>query len=354
MKVIEFGSEFDWEANYPFQTDKNNKYFDFYNMQAYRSGRDALKAIAYSYKAQTKTVLLPALCCESMVSPFLMNGYKPVFYKMNADYTVNVKDIENKIERDCLILYMSYFGVMPISVSQLMEWKKAFSPVFIEDRTHNILHKKEDSFIPDITMASIRKWFALPDGGILFADKIFEAKPNSGLEFADLRLQAMKKKSKYLLEGGEDLKDEYRRLLTTASESLDKNIEHYEISSFSKNLLSNINFEKILLQRQKNIRVLKSFLDIMVQQERISYITDEPEKSALYFPFLVKNRDALQEKLAREKIYCPVIWPVPQEAQGVCEIADYTAKHMIALPCDQRYDEKDMRYIGSTIMKLVD
>ena len=165
MKVIEFGSEFDWDSNLPFQVQENKEYFDTRGLGKYRSGRDALKAIAKFYQNQTKTVLLPALCCESMVSPFVMNGYKPIFYKMNSDYTANVDDIETKLEQNCLLLYMPYFGVEPIDASFLKRWKKLFGIICLEDRTQNALHKKGNvSFVADITISSIRKWLAIPDG----------------------------------------------------------------------------------------------------------------------------------------------------------------------------------------------
>ena len=355
MRVIEFGSEFDWDSNLPFEVHKGKEYFDICGLQKYRSGRDALRAVAKLYQNRTKTVLIPALCCESMVSPFLMNGYKVVFYKMNPDYTANVDDIEIKLQPNCLFLYMPYFGIKPIHTSFLKNWKETFGVICLEDRTHNVLCKKSDrAFIADVTIASIRKWLALPDGGFLWGNENFSKDILWEANFANIRTNAMEKKSLYLLEGGEEIKNSYRNMLQFASELLDEKSNACVISPQSERILNQIDFEKLLLHRQTNVKVLKSLLNPAVMQGKIAYITQKPEESALYFPILVKNRDMLQKKLAEQKIYCPVIWPIPQEAQGVCEVAEYTAKHMLALPCDHRYGVKDMQHIANTLNGLLD
>ena len=61
----------------------------------------------------------------------------------------------------------------------------------------------------------------------------------------------------------------------------------------------------------------------------------------------------MQRALAEKGIYCPVIWPVPQQALGVCEVAEFTAEHMLGVPCDQRYTPEDMTYIGQKILEIV-
>ena len=164
----------------------------------------------------------------------------------------------------------------------------------------------------------------------------------------------MKQKSLYLSDGAEEIKVGYRNMLQLASETLDKNSDAYVISPQSEKILMQIDFEKILSKRQENVIALQSLLDTAVQQGKIAYITHKPEESTLYFPILVKNRDVLQKKLAEQKIYCPVIWPIPFEAQGICEVAEYTAKHMLALPCDQRYGVSDMEYIANALNALLD
>ena len=354
MKIIEFGSEFDLRANDGFTLINNNNFFKKKNVQKFRSGRDALKAIAINFKNKTNKVLLPALCCESMVLPFVMNGYNVVFYKLNPDYTANVEYIETKLEKGCIFLYMSYFGIQPFDLTQLEKWRKQYGVTFVEDRTHNALHNLEESgFVPDLTMLSIRKWIAVLDGGLLWGKDRISANIITDSRFSDIREQAMLKKSLYLENGDESLKGEYLSDLSRASLVLDETNIPSTMTNRSIQIIQKLDLDKILSQRIKNVNELQVGLRKLEKSGEISFITKTPQESTLYFPILVKARDLLQKKLAQQKIYCPVIWPVPKQAVGVCEVADYTAKHMLAIPCDQRYDIKDMRYIADTICCLM-
>ncbi len=353
MKVVEFGSEFDLNANNAFILSDNNGFFAKQNLRKYRSGRDALKALAIKCSNQTKKVLLPALCCESMVLPFTTNGYQPIFYKLNSDYTANVEDVEKKIEKNCIFLYISYFGIQPFETKYLEKWRTEKGVILVEDRTHNALQTiSETNFVPDVTMLSIRKWISIPDGGLLWGKKVIDVNLLDNPSFANIRVKAMEKKSLYLNQGDELLKGEYLNMLSEASKILDESSLPYNMNSKSVQLLEKIDFEAILCKRQENVKALQLGLSDLEKSGKILFITKNPQESTLYFPILVKERDMVQKILAEKKIYCPVIWPVPQDAIGVCEVADYTAKHMLAIPCDQRYDIKDMKYIADTICRL--
>ena len=353
MKTEEFGSEFDWDSNIAF-LQSPVKYINNVKLQKFRSGRDALKAIALFYRQQTKKVLLPALCCESMVTPFLMSGYDVVFYKISSNYAADTDDIEKKIERNCIFLYMSYFGVNSIDDSYIRSWKRDFEIISIEDRTQNILINPETKrYSPDITIASIRKWLALPDGALLWANENYMCNVVNDNRFSDIRERAMRIKSSYLSEGSESLKNTYLFMFQSAAKMLDENSNIFSISKKSEMILRQIDFNKIFNLRKQNVKALKQNLDIARERELLAFITENPEKSTLYFPILVEKRDEVQKLLAKEKIYCPVIWPLPDGAKRICDVADYTAEHMLAIPCDQRYNVENMAFISEKIVRIL-
>ena len=83
-----------------------------------RSGRDALKAIAREY--EPRTVFLPALSCNSMIMPFKQYGHTVKFYKLKKNFSIDFKDLSEKIESDGdLFLYMDYFGCKTITDLEL-------------------------------------------------------------------------------------------------------------------------------------------------------------------------------------------------------------------------------------------
>ena len=353
MKVKEIGSEFDWLSNQPYLSSQEKDYFEYGNVYKLRSGRDALKMVARECAKKTSTVLMPALCCESMVLPFLTNGYNVVFYKINPDYTVDVADLESKMQKGCLLLYMAYFGVRPMLDSQLESIKERFDATLIDDRTQNALHKIELPLVADFVVISIRKWLAIADGGILICKKPVLERCKSESFFATSRQSAMQLKSEYLQDGDQAKKQKFREQLNDANLQLDKSELPFAISADSEKLLKKIDFEKILTDRKNNVSILKQGLTPLAYQGKISFITNLPEQSTLYFPILLNDRDRVQSQLARQGVYCPVIWPVPQQAKGVCAVADMTEEKMLALPCDQRYSKGDMNFIIEQLVKAI-
>ena len=81
---MEYGSEFDWKSNDALFSDTPQGFVQD-DWQLYRSGRDAMKAAARIIGG--RRVLLPTLCCESMILPFSANGYDVDFYRLNPDLT---------------------------------------------------------------------------------------------------------------------------------------------------------------------------------------------------------------------------------------------------------------------------
>lgn len=346
LLVREFGSEYHWQANQDFLRPEGS---NFQDAKKYRSGRDSLKAVAAKMAGKYSSVLLPALCCQSMVAPFTLYGIQPVFYRLKADYTADLNDLQSKMTGKSLLLYGSYFGIDPIGQAELMQLKKDFpEALFLEDRTQDILIPRKGGFIPDVTIASIRKWTAIGDGGLLWSET-YDFEPGvKNSRFADMRKTAMVQKSQYLANGDSALKDSYRHLLGQANELLDGDKTVYAMTEDSATLLARLDTQKMLSLRQANANVLFDKLD-----GKVSLITKYPERSTLYFPILVENQRAVQSALAKKGIYCPVIWPVPEEATGVCPVAHYTAEHMLGVPCDHRYTWEDMEFIADEIVRIL-
>lgn len=343
---MEYGSEFDWRANAAFV--KADTGFVRGDWQLFRSGRDALKALARL--ARPRRVLLPALCCESMISPFVQNGCETVFYRLNADLSADGEDVLQKLGDGALLLYMPYFGVRPFSEAFLRGLRESGRGLLlVEDRTQDILTPRpEGGFVPDATVASLRKWAALPDGGML-TGRLGSCPAASDSAFGDLRRTAMEKKSRYLAAGGSALKRDFLEELARASAMLDADAAPVAMSAAYRELLAELDFAAVYAARVRNLRRLRLDLEPLLEAGRLRLLSPEPEKSALYFPILLENRDAVQRAMAARDVYCPVIWPEPAEAAGVCPVSRSVVDGMLAIPCDQRYTEADMDFIAACL-----
>lgn len=344
----EIGSEFDYYSNIEFLDNKINNLKKKKNIYYFQSGRDSLKAIAKKYFKDRKTALLPALCCESMVEPFKKYNYEVRYYKLNEDYSINKDDLKAKLSQDALFVFINYFGNKAIANSDLKSIKKQnLNIIIIEDKTHDFLENSNEK-LRDYVVVSIRKWFAIPDGGFVITNKKLGCS-SCNKRFTKIRIKGLKLKSNYIRTANKEVKEDFLKLFKDANNELDLNEIPHKMSRISKKIYSKINFNKIKEIRKKNIDFLYKNLK---NNKNIESILVDNSKCCLYFPILVKDRDIIQERLAKRGIYCPVIWPLPEDAKNICKISDKTSENMLAIPCDQRYRDEEMKYIVKVINEI--
>lgn len=339
----EYGSEHHWQSRAEYETGRGQ--LNLEGWQLYRSGRDALKQVARLNPG--KKVLLPALCCESMILPFTANGCKVEFYKLTEQLKGDSADALSKADGNTVLLYMTYFDIQPFEAEFLARLRDR-GVFLLEDRTQDIIVPRAQAIEPDATIASARKWAALPEGGLLKTG-LTVPKARTDERFATLRRAAMEEKGQYLESGEPELKEDFLSKLHQADELLDESGEPIAMSESSRAELIKLDFEKVLSKRRANVKALERELAGL----NIKTLTHGERTAGLYYPILVENRNDVQRALAQKSIYCPAIWPVPEEALGVCQNAERTAEHILAIPCDQRYSENDMVHIAQAIKEVI-
>ena len=339
----EYGSEHHWQFRTAYITGSGG--LEPEDWSFYRSGRDAMKQVAAMHRGGR--VLLPALCCESMILPFEKNGCAVKFYKLKADLAGDEEDVLKKLGPGCILLYMTYFDVRPFSQA-FLEKLRALGVFLLEDRTQDIIVRRREEFLPDATVASLRKWAAMPEGGLLKTEAALPPAETDG-RFARLRLEAMGEKGDYLELGRPEMKADFLKKLHEADELLDESGKAVAMSPENLGYIEELDFERILERRRQNCSVLRRELKEAAAAGKLSFMGSGENTSGLYLGVMLNNRDAVQKYMAERSIYCPVIWPVPDEAKGVCENCEYVAGHMLALPCDQRYGQKDMEHIAAVL-----
>lgn len=345
--IKEYGYEYDTVLNKEVWRETEGKVTDqkLFGGYCLRSGRDALKAIAREY--EPCVVLLPALACDSMIHPFELYGHKTQFYKLNADYSIDLSSLDIGTEKT-LFLYADYFGKTAISDEELEKLNNQGNIVFIEDRTHNLLQERKYSFQPDYIMASLRKWIPIPDGGVLWGE-ISKSLGNNTV-FSATRLKAQCMRHRFLEFGDEKIKTEYRKIFSTVSELMDED-EPSAMSAYSYALALDTDWESIRNIRRENAETL---LSILSASSHLTFIQNAPGMSDLYVPFTVPNRYEVQRRLSEKGIFNTIIWPLSDRQKKACRTAEFTEETMLAAPCDQRYSKKDMEYIGKEIVRIIE
>ena len=345
---MEYGSFFDGRANLGFERSSAARLPE--DWQLWRSGRDAMKALARL--AGAKRVLLPALCCASMIVPFTLNGVSVEFYRLREDLRGDADDVRAKCRRGDLLLYMSYMGIQPFD-DAFLERLRTDGVLLAEDRTQDIIVPRGSAgFVPDATLASLRKWAALPEGGML-QTRLGACPAGRDTAFAEACSEAMDRKARYLESGEAALKTAFLQQYRGAEALLDQDGTPAAMGAESRDILARLDFGAIYAARLRNVRRLRERLEPLRARGALRFLSNTPERSALYFPLLLEDRNAVQRAMAEKAIYCPVIWPEPAEAEGVCAVSRAVTAHMLALPVDQRYDEAQIDFFADSLVQIL-
>ena len=349
--IKEYGYEYNAVLDEPLYLKTREKvtYEKFMGGMCLRSGRDALKVVAREF--DPTLVLMPALACDSMILPFKTYGHEVKYYKLEKDYSINLEYLYSLIRNESqtiLFLFLDYFGITSIHDTELEEMRSIYpSLIFIEDRTHDLLVKKTREFKADFTVASLRKWIAIPDGGLLWTEReLKNTEYSSELKFFETRLRAQCMRNEYLKYGDESIKVQYRNIFSTVTEMID--------NERVPGLMSQYAFEKVCMTDLCKVSdIHRENAQVLINELKdFSFVQKKSGYGDIYVAILINNRDVIQRKLASMGIFCTIIWPLNEEQRNVCDVAKYTEEHMLTIYCDQRYNEEDIRHIACCIRRV--
>lgn len=323
------------------------------------SGRNAIRLVLKNINPEEKIAILPAYTCSTVIEPFFEDGYKIFYYDINEDMSINNIKLKELVERvkPKVILVHSYFGKDTIKEIRgyLRELKKE-GIYIIEDLTQILLNDKLDVKTADFILGSIRKWFAVPDGGFLKNNSNILIKDEKMLEnenFVSKQLEAQTMKEIYIKNLDRNVKNKYMELFKASKESLDKNRKIYGMSNVTKSILEELDIDFIKERRNNNYNYLYENL------KKVDFIKCPLGKLnnseiPLYFPILIKEkRKEFQKFMAEANIYLPIIWPRADEYLKNYKFnCDDIYEKIICIPCDQRYNIKDMERVVVNIEKF--
>ena len=342
IKVKEIGSEF-WSVD---KGDTNNS-LDYLKINGdYRlvmSGRTAIDYVLKEISDDKKVVYMPNYCCQSMVTPFLDNGYKIVYYScdvINNKYFVD-------INTDCSVFFaMSYFGYSSSNMDNYISLFRKRKIVVIEDITHRLLC--DINYCPKSTylVASLRKWFPIISGGIavsvngMFKNNLETYNVNQ--EFVSVKTKAMNLKKEYIL-GNFNNKNEFLKLYSI-SNHLIEDYWNKAIDNESKDFLIHLDIGKIKKTRINNCKVIERLLK---NNKKIKLLYKYRNGDCpLFVPIILNDRDEIRKKLIEDKIYLPVHWPNDNSENIIYDLE-------LSLINDQRYNEYNIEKYVNKLIEIV-
>ena len=310
--------------------------------------REALCDIANALNGTTKKVLIPAYTCQTVITPFEECGWQCVYFPIKRDLRIDTQSLVKLVEETnpSLVVVHPYFGMdlNDEEIATLVSIKGTGVSIVL-DLTQCLFSKNQYSFATYI-VASYRKWMPIPDGGYLInlshSESISQPVEENS-EFTEREKAAMYLRGQYFANGEQRTKDISIRLSKAADFIAESNIKPHRMSQVAYNLLQNESLELNQKCRFDNYTYLYKNI---IESDKITKVCkdiNEVTTAPLYFTIYVKNRLALQKLLAQDSIYAPVIWPVEDERVLINDEVKYIYEHILAIPCDQRYDERDMQ-----------
>lgn len=324
------------------------------NKILYSLCREALSDIAYALDKSEKKVLIPAYTCQTVITPFEEAGWQCKYFSIKRNLRIDLRSLENAIVKHnpSLLVVHPYFG-MDFNNEELdiLNGIKKKGIGIVLDLTQCLFSSKQYPFATFI-VASYRKWMPIPDGGYLInnTDSVHITQPEEeNEEFTEREMAAMYLRGQYFSNEEQRTKAISIRLSKSADHIADSNIVPHKMSQVAYNLLAKENIEKNQKSRFDNYSYLFNNIQESEKITKVCGSITEVTTAPLYFTIYVQDRPALQQFLAQESIYAPVIWPVEDERVLIDDEVRYIYEHILAIPCDQRYDEGDMRRIVEII-----
>lgn len=305
---------------------KNNQNYHFGdNFVELNSARNCLEYILIA--KQYSKIYIPYFTCQAILEPIKKTKIDYEFY----DVDNNLEPIFDfsKINIREAFLFTNYFGLKDKYISSLSQ------------KTENLIIDNAQSFYSEAikgvdTFYSPRKFFGLPDGGILYTDK----KITESFQ-TDISYNRMSHLLKRLDLSAEEAYEDFR----VNDESLDNQPIKF-MSNLTKNLLSSIDFEFVKNKRRENFNYLHNELSRI---NLLSSVEIDEKSVPMVYPFRTKKTE-LKTELIKNKIYCATYWSNVLEWSNTTDNSYNLVGEIIPLPIDQRHSTEELNRILEVII----
>lgn len=304
---------------------------DTYRLPMLHNGAKALNCgrncLAYLIKARNiKKLLLPYFMCDSVFDLCRKYSVELRFYHINEKFMTE----QIQLEDDEWLYVMNYYG--QLTQDYLCSLKKEYDRVIIDNAQAYFDEPIENTD----TLYTCRKFFGVADGAFLYTDVNLNE---------DIPLDESFDRMHFLLGRYERSASEFYSEYSMNNHMFaDEPIK--QMSKLTENLLHGIDYTYVKQRRTQNFKAYNEMLGNINQLEL------REAEGAFAYPLMVSNGAALRKALQQKKIYIPTLWPNVLNETETDSTEYRMVDNILPLPCDQRYDINDIKYIADTICEL--
>lgn len=306
----------------------------------YASGRAALYQILKYLKEENgiNTILLPDYLCDTILVPINKLEIKYIFFPLNDRLELEQDKFKEVYNKNSSILLINYFGLQDLTKQIACIRNINADAIIIEDDVQAFYEFKKPLGNVDFKYTSLRKTFAIPDGGLVKTKHSMPVidKPNT---FGQYKAAAALMKA--MREGNFD-DNVYLDISKMGGSKIDDELE-CSMSLVSERLYACLDEEDVKTRRQKNAQYL---IQKLFDGGIPTILPVSEDKVPLFVPIWLENRDEVRKQMFQHEIFCPVHWPL--EGLPLKKGAEM-AQHELSLIVDQRYGQKEMEELINCI-----
>ena len=290
----------------------------------------ARNALIYLIKAKKiEKIYIPYFLCDSVSKALIKNEVQFSYYKIDKHFRPKV---DFQLD-SCEYLYLvNYYG--QLSNEEILKYKKMYKNVIV-DNVQAFFQRPVKNVD---TIYSCRKFFGVPDGAYLSTTE----KGN----FLELEEDKSSDRMGHILGRYDGQASVYYDCFKKNDKEF-QNRDVKKMSKISKNILGAIYYERTIKKRNENYVILANYLK---KYNKLSLRT--PEGPYVY-PFYLKDGLEIKKVLSRQKIYIPTLWPNVVESFPEESLEFQFSANILPLPCDQRYEKDDMKFVVQELMRCI-
>lgn len=284
---------------------------------ALNSGRNALRYIIKTYKI--KEIWCPYYTCPVVRESVELEKCKIKLYHIDENFMPL-----DTFKSDDFILYTNYFGICAKNVKTLC---KKYKNLIIDNAQAFYM-----SSYGIASFNSIRKFFGVPDGALLFSDIYLGDVLEQDTSYQRCA-HLLKRLDVNASFGYDDFKNNDKNLSTESIKTM---------SNLTKILFNSIDTSYAKAKRLENFTYLHEHLS----QNKLNIALDDEDVPMVY-PYLIDKGVNLKINLIKNHIFVATYW----NAKNLNSIEENFQNNIVPLPIDQRYSIEDMNSIIKHIQK---
>jgi len=311
---------------------KGLEYYSGDQVARFNTGR---AAIYNAFRILNQDIIyIPYYQCETVRDILLKYGVKIKYYYCDREYNPLITDSTE----NATILLINYFGIM--SSERMCNLASKYKNVIIDN--------SQAFFAPPIgscmNVYSTRKFIGVPDGAYLIGSHANDYLEEYEQDYSSDTSLFLLQRIEYGCEG-------------KAYQGKQKNDERIDnsgikrMSKLTRAILDGIDYNFIKRKRIENFEIACSLFESINKINPKKFY--DKDCVPMVYPLLIEN-DMVLPKLIENKVFQGHWWNYILEEAPQDSYEYYLSKYMIPITIDQRYGEKEIKYVFNLIKQNID